>query len=222
MKCEGEKIYHQPGSCPVCGMFLAPIENAKNHKHNENTSCCSVSSKQDMHNAKADDKTASDGQYICPMKCEGEKIYHQPGSCPVCGMFLAPIESAKGHTRNENTSCCSVSSKQDMHNAKADDKTASDGQYICPMKCEGEKIYHQPGSCPVCGMFLAPIENAKNHTHNENTSCCSVTNKYTDKPKPTKSSAGKYYCPMHCEGDKLYDTPGNCPVCGMNLEKFLS
>ncbi len=30
---------------------------------------------------------------------------------------------------------------------------------------------------------------------------------------------GKYYCPMHCEGDKLYDRPGNCPVCGMNLEK---
>ena len=135
-------------------------------------------------------------------------------------MFLAPIENAKNHKHNENTSCCSVSSKQDMHNAKADDKTASDGQYICPMKCEGEKIYHQPGSCPVCGMFLAPIENAKNHTHNENTSCCSVTNKYTDKPKPTKSSAGKYYCPMHCEGDKLYDTPGNCPVCGMNLEKI--
>lgn len=30
---------------------------------------------------------------------------------------------------------------------------------------------------------------------------------------------GKYYCPMHCEGDKTYDKPGSCPVCGMNLEK---
>lgn len=29
----------------------------------------------------------------------------------------------------------------------------------------------------------------------------------------------KYYCPMHCEGDKTYDKPGSCPVCGMNLEK---
>ncbi len=27
----------------------------------------------------------------------------------------------------------------------------------------------------------------------------------------------KYYCPMHCEGDKMYDRPGNCPVCGMDL-----
>ena len=36
---------------------------------------------------------------------------------------------------------------------------------------------------------------------------------------PTANNGGKYYCPMHCEGDKLYDKPGNCPVCGMNLEK---
>ena len=34
-----------------------------------------------------------------------------------------------------------------------------------------------------------------------------------------KQDGGKYYCPMHCEGDKTYDKPGNCPVCGMNLEK---
>ncbi len=30
-------------------------------------------------------------------------------------------------------------------------------------------------------------------------------------------TAPKYYCPMHCEGDKMYDAPGNCPVCGMKL-----
>ncbi len=34
------------------------------------------------------------------------------------------------------------------------------------------------------------------------------------------NDGGKYYCPMHCEGDKLYDRPGSCPVCGMNLEKL--
>jgi Cu+-exporting ATPase len=32
----------------------------------------------------------------------------------------------------------------------------------------------------------------------------------------------KYYCPMHCEGDKMYDKAGDCPVCGMSLEKVLS
>ncbi len=31
------------------------------------------------------------------------------------------------------------------------------------------------------------------------------------------NSAGKYYCPMHCEGEKMYDKMGDCPVCGMHL-----
>ena len=35
--------------------------------------------------------------------------------------------------------------------------------------------------------------------------------------KDTKSS--QYHCPMHCEGDKNYNKAGDCPVCGMHLEK---
>jgi len=39
--------------------------------------------------------------------------------------------------------------------------------------------------------------------------------------QPPASSHGKgngtFYCPMHCEGDKTYDKPGDCPVCGMDL-----
>jgi Cu2+-exporting ATPase len=31
------------------------------------------------------------------------------------------------------------------------------------------------------------------------------------------NAAGKYYCPMHCEGAKVYDKAGDCPVCGMDL-----
>lgn len=31
---------------------------------------------------------------------------------------------------------------------------------------------------------------------------------------------GVYYCPMHCEGDKTYDAPGSCPVCGMDLVRM--
>ncbi|MEO7046097.1 MAG: heavy metal-binding domain-containing protein, partial [Ferruginibacter sp.] len=38
----------------------------------------------------------------------------------------------------------------------------------------------------------------------------------------SNKSSGKYYCPMHCEGNKIYDKPGDCPVCGMNLEKVPS
>lgn len=37
--------------------------------------------------------------------------------------------------------------------------------------------------------------------------------------KKEGESHGKYYCPMHCEGDKTYNKPGDCPVCGMHLKK---
>lgn len=33
------------------------------------------------------------------------------------------------------------------------------------------------------------------------------------------NEVGKFYCPMHCEGDKIYDKAGDCPVCGMDLVK---
>src|SRR5690606_42099582 len=75
------------------------------------------------------------------------------------------------------------------------------GQYICPMFCEGEdKIYHEPGRCPVCGMFLRPIEKVQKpdphakHQHGHGHS--------HEKPVASASNAGKYYCPMMCEGDK--------------------
>ena len=31
------------------------------------------------------------------------------------------------------------------------------------------------------------------------------------------TGTGTFYCPMHCEGEKTYDKPGDCPVCGMDL-----
>ncbi|MGB5666031.1 MAG: heavy metal-binding domain-containing protein, partial [Maribacter sp.] len=35
--------------------------------------------------------------------------------------------------------------------------------------------------------------------------------------KPKAHGNGTFYCPMHCEGDKTYDKPRDCPVCGMDL-----
>jgi len=51
-------------------------------------------------------------------------------------------------------------------------------------------------------------------------SCCS-TNPHNDNIETQKLSSanGKYYCPMHCEGEKVYDKAGDCPVCGMDLVK---
>lgn len=54
-------------------------------------------------------------------------------------------------------------------------------------------------------------------------SCCGTPNDHDlkhDHKKlavPHDNAGGKYYCPMHCEGDKMYDKPGDCPVCGMHL-----
>jgi heavy metal translocating P-type ATPase len=31
---------------------------------------------------------------------------------------------------------------------------------------------------------------------------------------------GVFYCPMHCEEDKTYDKPGDCPICGMDLVRM--
>lgn len=39
-------------------------------------------------------------------------------------------------------------------------------------------------------------------------------------PKNMSDHAGKYFCPMLCEGDKVYDTNVGCPICGMNLEQI--
>ncbi len=41
--------------------------------------------------------------------------------------------------------------------------------------------------------------------------------KKEDKIKSKGKGTGTFYCPMHCEGDKTYDKPGDCLVCGMDL-----
>lgn len=90
---------------------------------------------------------------------------------------------------------------------------SASGQYICPMFCEGhDKTYPEKGRCPVCNMHLVPVE----QIHEQQPS------KHHQSPVSgnNSSNAGKYYCPMHCEGDKVYDRAGMCPVCGMNLEKI--
>ena len=75
------------------------------------------------------------------------------------------------------------------------------------------------------GKYTIEIANDKmlqQATSNENTvkSCCS-THSHSDKKeiKIAVNANGKYYCPMHCEGEKLYDKAGDCPVCGMDLVK---
>jgi Cu2+-exporting ATPase len=57
----------------------------------------------------------------------------------------------------------------------------------------------EPGRCPVCGMYLEkdPIQRKRQQKNPV------AVQKESDKEVP--SAAGKYYCPMHCEGDKVYE-----------------
>jgi len=83
------------------------------------------------------------------------------------------------------------------------------------MKCEGDKVYDQPGDCPVCNMHLVPAGDQESNNEHEH------QHEHRHKAHDSKGSGqhGRYYCPMRCEGDKTYDKPGDCPVCGMHLKK---
>ncbi|MBW8050466.1 MAG: hypothetical protein FVQ77_09035 [Cytophagales bacterium] len=37
--------------------------------------------------------------------------------------------------------------------------------YQCPMKCEGDKTYEEKGTCPVCKMELAKVEEHSEGEH---------------------------------------------------------
>lgn len=100
------------------------------HQHHNNT-----------HSPAKSPKGKGTGIFYCPMHCEGEKTYDQPGDCPVCGMDL--VEEIN------------LSSK-------------SNTQYTCPM--HPEIVKDEPGSCPKCGMDLVPMEadeSAESKTYNK-------------------------------------------------------
>src|SRR5690606_21553875 len=75
------------------------------------------------------------------------------------------------------------------HKNVSKDGSQKGGVYYCPMHCEGDKTYDAPGSCPVCGMDLVRMPDAKRTV--------------------------QYTCPMHPE--IIRDEPGACPICGMDL-----
>jgi len=92
----------------VCNMDLVPVESIEegNHDHEEHV---------------------IGGEYYCPMRCEGDKTYDEPGDCPVCGMHLVKaVKAAPAGT-----------------------------MYTCSMHPEVKS--DRPGSCPICGMDLIPM-----------------------------------------------------------------
>jgi len=74
---------------------------------------------------------------------------------------------------------------------KEQPKGKGTGTFYCPMHCEGDKTYDEPGDCPVCGMDLVKEQNL------------------------SATSKEQWTCPMHPEIVK--DEAGSCPICGMDL-----
>lgn len=161
---------------------------------------------------KPQDRVSPSSVYYCPMECEGEKVYFQQGKrCPVCHMYLVPVEEKLARDPNYRPAF-----SEDHLPENFKDHT---GSYYCPMFCEGDTVYAEKGDCPVCHMHLEEITDEllskaagfPHATHHHQNHAA---------PQVTDEMAGKYYCPMYCEGDKVYDTNEGCPVCGMDLVKY--
>lgn len=82
--------------------------------------------------------------------------------------------------------------------------TGAEGKFTCRMHPQVMKDV--PGACPMCGMPLEQIPGPAERTE------------HAGHGRP-QGQAERYFCPMKCEGEEVYDGPGRCPVCGMKLEK---
>ena len=105
-----------------------------------------------------------------------------------------PMEKFREALKNAPGSYTIHGGKEVHHHKKEEKKeipSNGKGRYYCPMHCEGDKTYSEPGDCPVCGMDLVEEQRA------------------------VVSGGTQYTCPMHPE--VVQKGPGSCPICGMDL-----
>ncbi len=87
---------------------------------------------------------------------------------------------------------------------KKSDSAQGGQRYHCPM--HPTYIANKPGDCPICGMKLVPIKEAK---------AAAKPAASPEDEKIAQVKPGQFYCPMGAE--HVQDTPGDCPKCGMKL-----
>jgi RND family efflux transporter MFP subunit len=78
-------------------------------------------------------------KYICPMPEHVSIEYNNPGTCPICGMTLVPVNAAT------------------LHKLQPGGKLL---YYTCPMPEHSDVHENKPGKCPKCGMTLIPVMEA--------------------------------------------------------------
>ncbi len=169
-------------------------------------------------------------RFACPNGCEDEKTYKSEGTCPVCGSFLDSAEKLKKKmedTEKERFYC-------PMH-CEGDKTYEFPGRCpVCNMFLASTKTHlmvNPATGLPVnmpkkTGMHDASAEQHADAGHKHSVHDSEVAGEPNKTQGMMHSPATsytldkqRYYCPMRCEGDKTYDKPGDCPVCGMNLVK---
>lgn len=100
------------------------------------------------------------------------------------------LQNALGHSSHYRISDGPPDENEEPQDHQLEEFHSEGDTYYCPMRCEGDRTYEEPGDCPVCGMDLV-------------------------KEASAASGSGKYVCPMHPE--VVSDSPGSCPKCGMDL-----
>ncbi len=118
-------------------MHLKPIGDKKEENHRMSQDHSDKYHSHKHHSHEEETHSMDSGDYYCPMHCEGDETYNEPGDCPECGMHL---------------------------NKKVTVESRVEASYTCPMHPEVKQDH--PGSCPKCGMDLVP-EKVENDSEEE-------------------------------------------------------
>ena len=111
---------------------------------------------------------------VIGMSCDGCKEHVQDTLNKIDGVKEAQVDLNKGeavittikHIPTDKLKKAFEGSQYSIHepgeHIDAENKifnSSEVGMYQCPMKCEGDKTYHEPGNCPVCNMKLVKTDN---------------------------------------------------------------
>ncbi|MCU7932434.1 MAG: efflux RND transporter periplasmic adaptor subunit [Candidatus Thiodiazotropha sp. (ex Codakia rugifera)] len=162
------EMSHLPGRCAQCGMNLTKQHQHAAGKQNDTPDPAREPSEHEQ--------ASLSTLYACPM--HPKETSRQPGSCPLCGMFLVkndqPSHDSSGHTEHQQNS--SIDHQTTLHSATEHNMANSDHEqaslstlYACPM--HPKETSRQPGSCPLCGMFLVkndqPSHDSSDHAEHQ-------------------------------------------------------
>lgn len=71
-----------------------------------------------------------------------------------CSVLL----SCKSNSSSENTETSTETSiEATTETSTVNQSDTASVSYYCPMKCEKDKVYAEPGQCPVCKMDLEKV-----------------------------------------------------------------